>query len=310
MQNLTAPYWTDLGYVRTISNRLPGQQEYLSDGKEAPLILLKLAPDRPLHFASPPGFLSPVNLDILHQLIKIILETSPEKNAASAFLQYRGEENYQDLKGYLDKALSGLIFHIEERKRVRIDLTPPPNEMLQSCRKDTRARLRQVEREGFYAKQEHHPEFQNMYSAMAKRNNFSPIYEYTASDIEAIIQSSGIRSVSLYDKNDQYCGGSILGNVDGMECDYILSTYAPQITNSGRAVLWHSLNAAKTLGFHHINLGGGVSEQDDLYDFKMSFGGISMPFYTIKIVLNEQLYRTAYGITDGSLNLKERFPPQ
>ena len=124
-------------------------------------------------------------------------------------------------------------------------------------------------------------------------------------------RADGAWPVSVFDDTGAYLGGSLLGRVSAQMCDYIISAYDSDNLNTGRAVLWASLRAALDLGFSAVNLGGGVLEEDGLYDFKMSFGGVPAAFYTIKIVFDSDAYQAGYGEKAGAppFDLTGRFPP-
>lgn len=298
-------YWNDERYVHAILGRLPDAQ--LVKLNNYPFALLQLCKENVKHMASLPGFISARSLDVLDQQIIDLKNIAQDMNVLSAFVQYRGAESLEDINGLLHRHFSSNCFDVQCRTRVCVNVAQNDGGMLQKCRKDTRSRLRKIGRGDLHFSGEYNVDFCGLYQDIAHKNKFSSAYCYSDQGLLDIAGASGVFPVSIYDAQKKYIGGSILGHVGQGEVDYILSAYDNTYNNSGRAVLWYSLLAAQSLGYSTVNLGGGVAEGDSLYDFKMSFGGASVPFYTIKIVLNEGQYRDAYKI-DGDISFEGRFP--
>ncbi|MBX2833451.1 MAG: hypothetical protein KTR28_00610 [Micavibrio sp.] len=305
--SIQTPYWTEPTYLQTICGRLFAQNGCLYEGTQTPLVKLRFKPELPIHLASPPGFLSAYTLNTFKEML-CDLSRDPH-GSATAFLQCRAPNAEKEIKDVIKQHFKDPPCLIEPRTLVQIDLTHAEDYMLAACRKDTRYRIKQSKKMDTSFRVEYNAQFWELYNHIAERNSFSNTYKYSTKDISQLISSSAIKAISVY-HGQEYIGGSIIGAVNKERCDYILSAYTLNAPNAGRSVLWQSLLAAKSLGFENINLGGGVYEEDTLFDFKMSFGGQSAPFYTIKLVLDEALYRKAYNVVNSDIDLTGRFPPQ
>lgn len=303
-----SPYWTDPDFIIPVSRCIPSLVKINSDIANAPLFILDLGKSaNTYHCACPPGFLSATNLSVFESQLKHLDQIAADEKIASAFLQYRGaaeDEIERSVKALWPSAL----FKIENRTRVCVHVPEDETKMLQDCRRDTRSRVRQVIDAGYRFTSFYDEQFYNLYQNIAEKNGFSAAYCYRESDIQSMLRSRAITAVSVYNPEGRYAGGAIIGNVDGREYDYILSAYDPVAKNAGRAVLWYSLTAVKKVGGNCVNLGGGIEEEDSLYDFKISFAGHDRVFKTIKIVLDEERYRIACNIRNEHISLEGRFP--
>ena len=317
MSDLTAPnnqqnqpYWADLRYSETLAQKLSVLHELDMSLSASPMVSLKFKEDKQTtHIASPPGFLSATNIEALNDQLDYIALNYNKKNAASAFLQYRGHDVKSEISNLLSKYFEQDKYEIAQRIRVNISLNEDEEDLLMRCRRDTRSRLRQMMKAGYSVKPEYDKRFHQYYDQIAKRNGFSAAYCYSAQDLETMLSAHNIYAISIYDAEQNYAGGSVIGVANGAEHDYILSAYNVDVSNSGRAVLWYSILQAKAMGASILNLGGGIEEEDSLYEFKTSFGGEDAAFYTLKIVLDEELYRATYALNDDEpINMKGRFP--
>jgi hypothetical protein len=299
------PYWASEDYLSPVCSKLAHYAAHITDTQNFPLIILQNG-DMPKHIACAPGFLSPTNAHDMAILLNNTLKAAKEHTICTAFLQYR----CNDLNG-LKNALKTITetTHIDKRTTITIDLTRSEEELLKACRKDTRNRLRQIPLNVLTHDLICHSDFHALYETIANNNDFSCTYRYSKTDIDRIQSAPGIIPVSVYENRDIYVGGAILGHVNETTCDYIISAYDTNHSNSGRAILWQSLIAAKSLGYKTINLGGGVKENDSLQSFKTSFGGDKMDFYTVKIIFDLDTYCAAYGADMTKINLDGRFPP-
>ncbi len=305
---MSYPYWIDQNFLSPIAKNIAPLHKVDITYPDTPLLILDITKsENAFHAASPPGFLSAQNHDQFTNLITHLQKTHKDEKIASAFIQYRGPDT-DPIEKSIAETFAQSHYRIEKRKRVNVTLNDDLEHILSHCRRDTRARIKQTQKAGFYFKPDYHSRFFELYDSIAKQNKFSQAYCYARPDIENMLTVNEVKAVSVFDGSGQYAGGSIIGMVNNHEYDYILSAYNAGIENSGRAVLWHSIIAAKDLGGRYLNLGGGIRDGDGLHDFKLSFGGINQGFLTIKIILDEELFRSAYTVNDKVISLEGRFP--
>ena len=111
MSDLTAPnnqqnqpYWADLRYSETLAQKLSVLHELDMSLSASPMVSLKFKEDKQTtHIASPPGFLSATNIEALNDQLDYIALNYNKKNAASAFLQYRGHDVKSEISNLLSK---------------------------------------------------------------------------------------------------------------------------------------------------------------------------------------------------------------
>lgn len=296
-------YCNDNIFLEPLYDNVPGAVELYRNGTTFPVLIMNINEHR--HAACLPGFISHTDPENISKQIELIKSTS---NILTAFLQYRGAEISQ-IKEML--TLNNIKHYITENNLVNINLDRDHEYLLQQCGRSTRLRLRKIISQNNTYNTTYNDSFYTLYNIIARHNDFSMCYMYSESDIKKMSTSNNIHSVSVYNDRNDYVGGSIIGHYDDDTCDYILSSYDKNINNSGRLILWYSIIAAKKLGYKKINLGGGITGDDSLMHFKMSFGGKKQPFYTIKIIFDEQQYRTKYNITsDTCIDMSQRFPPK
>lgn len=297
-------YWNDLQYLQSVCKRVPHFIDTIHCNNGFPLLRREL-PNGTYHLASPPGFLSPSTAIDFIQLVFDVIQNYKILEITSAFLQCR----QCDIKT-LEKSISSLKYKylIEKKPLVMIDIKED-KELYQNCKRDTRSRLKSILKHNLIYKIGYDPMFFENYNFISKKNNFSNTYSYSKVELYKISESDGIYPISIYDHDGKYLGGSIIGRVNEFLCDYILSAYNTNISNAGRAVLWYTLVASRELGFSQINLGGGVSQGDSLETYKLSFGGRLDEFKTLKLVLDEQRFRSVYNLKNQQINLEGMFPP-
>lgn len=288
-------YWEARSFADTIGRKVPGVVEVLRSPDGFPILLLRTKAGH-LHLACAPGFLSPGELEALARTLDFVVDAGKTHGAATAFLQYRGVDE--------PAAPPDLPTRVEPRKMVLVDLPEDDEALLAATRRDTRSRLRQVTAQSWTWNTDLHPAYGHLYEALAERNGFSATYRYASEDFPALLASGDVWPVMVTDGAGALIGGAIVGRVSHTVCDYIISAYDEAFPNAGRATLWHTLRAARSLGFRCVNLGGGVREDDALFLFKMSFAGRAAPFYSLKIVLDADAYRGR----GGALDLAGPFP--
>ena len=302
---MSKAYWLDENAFQPICNRVPNRSDTRIDAAGTPLLVLSFS-NGIVHLACPPGFLSPRTVRSFveqHELVEYCRQT---EEAVTAFLQYRGSWS-QTFEHTLNRLYPN---HCIRKRNLVVVPLQEDQELLRSCKRDTRARLRTVFKMGIHHKTTLEHDFSVFYDQIAQRNRFSSVYRYSSTDFQSLCRAKSIHPISVFDQEGRYLGGSILGTVDEQRCDYILSAYNSDILNSGRAVLWESLIAARKMGFSAVNLGGGVQEGDSLERFKISFGGRKQPFYTFKIILDSAEYCRILQIKKSEIDLEGRFPPQ
>lgn len=88
------------------------------------------------------------------------------------------------------------------------------------------------------------------------------------------------------------------------------SDYNYRNFSASKAIIAKAHELAAELGVQHLILGGGVgSERDSLFKFKAGFSDNFKPFYVVKKVLLEKVYKDLCHAKQVSLNTVGFFPP-
>jgi len=297
-------YWHDERYLRPLCRQIPNLKKYLLDYNKIPILIIN-HPKGFHHLATPPGFLSCQNESEFSSHLKFLESLRKDFSAITAFLQYRGRYS-PNIDQYLEK--SSVFYSIEKKNMVYVELLEEKI-MFDNCKRSTKSRLRPTLEKGIIHKHKLDNKLWDLYEIISKDNNFGISYRYSPGDLKSMSESSNLYPVSIYDTKSNFLGGSLVGKVNDDCCDYIISAYDKRRVNSGRAVLWQSLIAAKELGFKKVNLGGGVEIGDGLESFKLSFGGIIKNFYSIKIIFDEFKFNELFNTQRPIRDLKGKFPP-
>lgn len=297
-------YWHDNKYLKPLCRQIPNLKEYCVDCNKVPILLIN-HPKRFYHIATPPGFLSCQNESELSSHLKFLQSLRKDINPVTAYLQFRGRYSPK-INQFLEES-SG-FYSMEKKNMVFVELLEE-EVMFNNCKRSTKSRLRPILEEGIIHKYKLDHRLHDLYEIISRDNNFGIPYRYSLADLISMSESSNIHPVSIYDTKSNFLGGSLVGKVNDDCCDYIISAYDKTRVNSGRALLWQSLVAAKELGYKKINLGGGVEIGDGLESFKLSFGGMINNFYSIKIIFDEVRYNEIFNIQRPISDLKGKFPP-
>ena len=73
-------------------------------------------------------------------------------------------------------------------------------------------------------------------------------------------------------------------------------------------IIWKIIEWAKSKDIRWLNLGGGVSQEDSLFQFKKNFSNLDLPFYIGKRIINKDIYKKLTNLNSNSTQAKEFFP--
>lgn len=265
-------------------------------------LLLTQNEGKPGHLAVLPGFLSPSTLSALQEFIAATTVLATQQGAVSGFLQYRGTETLEEVKA----ALQGHNISVEPKACVWIEALADQQAALSACSRNTRRGLKEVDVFNLKFEPAYNPAFAQHYAQVADKNDFSQTYRYDDKTLAQMATADGIYPLSVYDAQGRYIGGALTGKASDEIYDTIIHAYDLEVSSASRAVLWGCTRLIEKLGGRYNNLGGGVVPYDGLHAYKMSYGGIEKPFYSIKIIFDEEGYQKAYG--HSTIPDQGRFP--
>ena len=100
------------------------------------------------------------------------------------------------------------------------------------------------------------------------------------------------------------CGGIVQAHLGGTKSKFMNKS-------PFHLVLYHVAGWAKSRGNRYFHLGGGVGGSEDrLLDFKRGFSDLTFPFYTLRLITDEEKYRELTKLRAQAANLPAEEPFQ
>ena len=120
------------------------------------------------------------------------------------------------------------------------------------------------------------PRFYDLYNKLSKIKKFSDTYLYSENDFKNLGKMGNIFFFGL-EFNKVLIGGSFFRIVltpKGKRMDYLLSANLKnsKIRYGNTLIIWYGIKLAIKNNCSLFNFGGGVTENDSLFNFKLSFG--------------------------------------
>jgi hypothetical protein len=84
--------------------------------------------------------------------------------------------------------------------------------------------------------------------------------------------------------------------------DYLFNISLPEGRPYSAALIWYATLKMKSLGVRYLNLGGGVTQNDNIAEFKRRFGAEKYPLKSIKQVYNTDVYKQLCGEINANPN--------
>jgi hypothetical protein len=110
-------------------------------------------------------------------------------------------------------------------------------------------------------------------------------------------------------------GGQLIGSSMFLNGDSFVHYHLSGSDNTIRGIypseilIWNAIKWAKEKNFLNLHLGGGLRTEDSLFNFKKGFSKNVAPFYTGKIVFNNEQYFALTKANINSLNTNNGFFP-
>jgi len=247
------------------------------------------------HISTLPGFISP---NCSSETIEILTNIKLNDSILTGFIQSRKANSFL-LKNYDYKKQNIAVLQTES----------DPNKFISKCRRSTRNRLRKTLNKKHFISDSFSNQFSKYYEILCNEKNFKSIYSYKKSDFQILNFNTNLIPISIYNDQGEFVGGSIVGRYNNDNFDYILSCYDGRIKNAGRIVIFESQKYVNKIGGKYLNLGGGTTENDSLFDFKLSFGAFTQPVYYFKIVNCLSKFEAFFNISFKNALKLNYYPP-
>ena len=285
-------YYNNDSYINFVFEKLSSKKIYKVD--DFPLCINSNQSTHS-HISTLPGFISP---NCSSETIEILKSIKLNESILTGFIQSRKANSYL-LENYDYKKQNIAVLETESK----------PNKFLAKCRRSTRSRLRNAFNKKHYTSVSFSHLFYKYYEILCNEKNFKSIYSYTKNDFQKLNFDTNLIPISIYNEEGDFVGGSIVGRYNKENFDYILSCYDEKIKNAGRIVIFESQKYVNKIGGKYLNLGGGTTENDSLFDFKLSFGAFIQPIYYFKIVNCLSKFEAFFKISYENALKLSYYPP-
>ena len=130
--------------------------------------------------------------------------------------------------------------------------------------------------------------FISNYREFFKSRNASSLYQFAEETLSFLFNQNNIIMIGILEEN-KIAAVSVFGLTKYM-ADFLFNISLPQGKKYSVTLIWYALNKIKSMGIPYLNLGGGITKNDSLADFKRRFGTGIYPLNAIKHVYDEDTY--------------------
>ena len=285
-------YYNNDSYINFVLQKLPSKQDIRIYGFP---FCIDLNLNNNNHISTLPGFISPHCTSVT---ISILNKIKSDDTILTGFIQSRNANSFL-LENYNYKKQNIAVLQTESNT----------NKFLAKCRRSTRNRLRNALNNKYHISDSFTNQFSTYYQFLSTGKSFKPIYRYNKNDFKLLNFDKDLIPISIFNKKGEFIGGSIVGRYNNDHFDYILSCYDQRIENAGRIVIFESQKYVNRIGGKYLNLGGGTTENDSLFDFKLSFGAFTQPIYYFKIVNCVSRFKSLFNISFKDALKQHYYPP-
>ena len=135
--------------------------------------------------------------------------------------------------------------------------------------------------------------FFNLYQKRANEKNYTESYIFSKEDFEKLSTFDEIIFISLYFE-ENFIGGSFFREIYNknkiIRLDYLLTAIErdkkilKNMRKPSNLILWKAYNYAIDRNIPLVNLGGGITENDSLFNYKINMGGEESFFYRCRML--------------------------
>jgi hypothetical protein len=143
----------------------------------------------------------------------------------------------------------------------------------------------------------HLPQFYDMYIDTMRRRRADPFYFFDLNYFENLVSTPALEPhlCSVLNSKGKLVAATLYLGSSGIVEAFLsgcLESYFP--LSVSKLCYWFMIEWAKEQGKEFLHLGGGVGGMDDsLLNFKRGFSPLSAPFFTWRLICDEEKYRSA-----------------
>ena len=191
------------------------------------------------------------------------------------------------------------------------DLRPAPDALAAGMAPKHRQLLHKWERESSglcWDREELQLAFDRLYADFVVRRGIGAAYRYTPAAIAELAASPGALWVGARDDRGAIEAVTVF-LWHGRQADSFLNAATPEGRRHSRGLYWHGALRLRRLGVENLNLGGGVTDGDELARFKQRLGASARDTLALRQVFDPERFGRACSAAGIAAAASARFPP-
>ncbi len=247
--------------------------------------------------ATPYGYSGFVCKGVVNNIPNILREFSMQQGYVAGYFQQHPCSN---------KVIKG-----DEWSRAKtaytLSLQPAIDAILASMPKKQRYDIRKCEQHAVTTENKSilAPLFIQFYTALLKDKSATSVYRFSNQTLTEWIENPDYVLIGTGVSHNQISSiGVFTSELKYGEYLFMASSQK----NYDRFTLWQAIKRLKSLGCKELNLGGGISENDGVAEFKRRFGAVETATYCLKQIYDETRYATLCSQADVSVDSSSYFP--
>jgi phage replication-related protein YjqB (UPF0714/DUF867 family) len=202
----------------------------------------------------------------------------------------------------------GIGTAVRQGDTVVVDLSLSEPKLWQETRENHRRNITRARSLGYVARMDSSwgcfEGFKRLYAITMDRIAASPFYRFNDAYFEGLREALGESlHLAVVEKGDDLAAAALYVETDGI-VEYHLSGYADEHADvqPTKLLMDFARRWSKARGNRYLHLGGGVGAQrDSLFAFKQGFSPLLRPYWTLRVVIDEQRYRELVAARGQSL---------
>jgi len=189
------------------------------------------------------------------------------------------------------------------------DLEVPYEKLLKNKSKSSRLKLKKILNNLKYRVVEDlmSDDFYTNYYRISRKKSFSEKYKISKENFLKYTNVNTIKYIEIQENNQFVAGGFFGFNND--EIDYLYGSSSEAYPDAIRLLIWEAVKYFKEKGQKRLFLGGGITPNDSLADFKRRLGTMNQKCRSIKMVVDTKTAEKIDGTILSESWYESFFPP-
>ena len=245
-------------------------------GISIPLIKKQILNTDDFDLVTPINFQQTIS-GISEELLFSIYSILKNSGAVSCYLQ---------TKDYITSSKLEYINIDRFRKNYYFDLRANEETIISNMKRDAKQRLKKTLKKYTTDIIENivSEDFYNNYIQISDTNKFSKNYIFSYDQLKGFSKIKGIKYIEIRESGNFFSGGFFGYNND--EVDYLYGADSKDYPDGVRLLIFTAIQYFQKKNFKKLFLGGGISENDSLANFKLRQGTFEQKCSTIRAVLD------------------------